>query len=501
MNAAPCGRTLRWLPLALLAATGLAAEAPAPSLSLSLRGVRDGTVEPGEPLAVAVRLAVPPRTTAAIELAPEGRAWTDAIRIEVSRESAGPALAQGAVVGRPESARLTLTATAAAGGVWLVPSAAMQSLAPGRYFVRAHLAVDGASGWIGRVESAPLSLTVVAPSAVPARVSQRVGARAFEAASAGRLEDAAGIPDAQLRLPPQDQPLLLLRAALSEQAGNPTAALFLVNRAARNVPPRALPPADLLAAQQRLQAALLGPPPTGQSPAWARVPPFLLPPADAAVAKATRSSSASTGAAAASRPPSSATTSPSVAAPAVAATPATGPRETELTAAPLDGKLVPAGELSDAIVRGDPAGQWAASGRAKSSYSNPNYGPGQATGAPDVPVGGDSIHAWCPGQQSVGTDWLEVTFARPTRATGVRVRQNLNPGAIVKVEAESVRGVRQVWWEGNDPRVQSAAAEIAWFAVRVPPTDEPVARIRLTLNLAVRPGWKQIDAIQLVAAP
>ena len=38
-------------------------------------------------------------------------------------------------------------------------------------------------------------------------------------------------------------------------------------------------------------------------------------------------------------------------------------------------------------------------------------------------------------------------------------------------------------------------------AVNVPPTSYPVAKIRLTLNLAAVPGWKQIDAVQLVAAP
>jgi hypothetical protein len=28
-----------------------------------------------------------------------------------------------------------------------------------------------------------------------------------------------------------------------------------------------------------------------------------------------------------------------------------------------------------------------------------------------------------------------------------------------------------------------------------------VARVRISLNLAAVPGWKQIDAVQLVAAP
>jgi len=41
-------------------------------------------------------------------------------------------------------------------------------------------------------------------------------------------------------------------------------------------------------------------------------------------------------------------------------------------------------------------------------------------------------------------------------------------------------------------------AEIVWFAVRVPKTLYRVATIKITLNLAAVPGWKQIDAVQLV---
>ncbi len=170
-------------------------------------------------------------------------------------------------------------------------------------------------------------------------------------------------------------------------------------------------------------------------------------------------------------------------------------------AGPPAGKVVTAAELDDAKIRADAAGQWAASAKAKSSYSNPNYGPAKATGAPDVGVAGDSIDAWCPGQQNAGTDWLEVMFAKPARATEVRVRQTFNPGAIVKVEAIAPDGTTHLWWQGTDPYRRPATREIAWFAVNVPPTSYPVAKIKLTLNLAAVPGWKQIDAVQLVAAP
>jgi hypothetical protein len=146
-------------------------------------------------------------------------------------------------------------------------------------------------------------------------------------------------------------------------------------------------------------------------------------------------------------------------------------------------------------------GQWAATARAGSQYSSPTYSAAKVTGAPDVAVAGNSPEAWCPGAQNGGTDWIELAFARPVRAAGVRVRQNLSPGAIVKVEAIAADGATHVWWAGVDPFVSTTGREIAWFGVRVPATDYAVAQVKLTLNLAAKPDWEQIDAVQLVAAP
>lgn len=165
------------------------------------------------------------------------------------------------------------------------------------------------------------------------------------------------------------------------------------------------------------------------------------------------------------------------------------------------GVVVPAGELQDATVRRDPAGQWAAAARAGSSYSNPGYAAAKATLEPNVAVAGDSPEAWCPGRQNDGSEWLEVSFARPVPAVGVRIRQSHTPGAIVKVEAYEPDGKSHLWWEGRDPQVAPEVRGIAWFAIKLPATTYAVAKVKLTLNLAAVPGWKQIDAVQLVAAP
>jgi hypothetical protein len=168
---------------------------------------------------------------------------------------------------------------------------------------------------------------------------------------------------------------------------------------------------------------------------------------------------------------------------------------------PSQGKIVLSGELVDAKIRSDAAGQWAAAATAGSQYDRALYSATQATGAPNIEVAGNSPHAWCPASRDTGKDWLEVTFAKPVHATEVRVRQNDAAGALVKIEAIDSDGTAHVWWEGVDPYKSSTVREIVWFAVRVPKTTYLVARIKLTLNLASGLGYKEIDAVQLVAGP
>lgn len=62
-------------------------------------------------------------------------------------------------------------------------------------------------------------------------------------------------------------------------------------------------------------------------------------------------------------------------------------------------------------------------------------------------------------------------------------------------------GAPHVGWYGSDPVVRSSPCEIAWLAVQVPKTDYLVTKIKITLDLTRRPDWKQIDAVQPVAAP
>ena len=480
----------------LLAAAG---EVPAPEISLSLRGVGDAIVEQGEPLRIAVRIRVPRGAKEAIKLAPASGSWSDAIMVELAPAVGGAAVARAEAIGKPVTPHATLNAKQIAGGLWLVSSTAMQRVAPGDYMVRARLAIQSGSGWNGEVASEGMPIRVAAVSDSDYRVAQRAINRAHEALLGGRMEEAASIIDAVLQRTPDDGRLLVVRADIADRAGNPLAALLCLNRAQRARPPGRVgpPPLEREELEARARASFLGnQKPSTNPPAWSWPPAAVLAlPEDELLALAKTKAVPPAAIPLATNPPA-----------AVAPPTPTKPVEVVASApANVGGSsssgLVPAGELSDAKIRADTAGQWAATATAGSQYGKTQYSPAQATGAPNVPIVGNSPDAWCPAVRNIGMDWLELTFANPTRATEVRVRQSDASGAIAKVEAIEPDGTAHVWWEGADPYKAPAIREIVWFAVRVPPTAYRVARVKLTLNLASGPGYKQIDAVQLVAAP
>lgn len=289
--------------------------------------------------------------------------------------------------------------------------------------------------------------------------------------------------DAVLETSPDNRDVLVLRAIVAERAGNLLAALLCANRAARDLSANGPPPLELYEVRARLQSQLQQAPlddRTYAPPAWSWPPRCLLesagPPSPGAV--------------------NLPLTQPSAPMPGRAGTIENPPAERS----PAAVMIVPCGDLNDVKIIADPAGQWAASATAGTKYGKTQYAPAQATGAPNINVQGNSPDAWCPENKNSGTDWLEVTFAKPVHATEVRVRQNDAAGAITKIEAIEPDGTTHVWWEGVDPFLAATVREIVWFAVRVPKTSYLVARVKLTLNLASGPGWKEIDAVQLVAA-
>jgi hypothetical protein len=489
--------------------TATAAQSPAPEIGVSLRGVTGQTIEQGEPLRIAVRLEAPTDAAKPIVLAPVGGNWADAIGVELVRAGGNVVVARGVVVGQPESPRATLDRDHLAGGMWRIPAEAMAGVGLGEYVVRARLAISSGVGWIGTAISDDANLRIVASSADPERTTQYVLARAHEAWLAGKSEEAAHLLDAKLVNTPDNIPMLTLRGAIALSAGNPGAAQACVVHATALLPPD-LPETSLELGdlQNRVMKALLFPPPgaaTVTSPAWTWPPmSVLLPPKNPPPAPP---SPLFTGLPGAPQPAAAAisqripmTSTPPVPAKGNAVSAVAGQPAKGAEARSNPGALVPPAELIDARIIADPAGQWAASATAGTQYGKTQYSAAQATGAPNISVAGNSPDAWCPENKNVGTDWLELTFAKPVHATEVRVRQNDAAGAITKIEAIEPGGTTHIWWEGVDPYVAPAVREIAWFAVRVPKTAYLVAKVKITLNLASGPGYKEIDAVQLVGA-
>lgn len=490
-----------WATAAVVATT---AQTTGPEISISLRGVADGIVEQGEPLRIAVRLEASRETTGAVALAPASGSWIDTITVELAPASGGAAIARAEAVGKADTPHATLDATHIAGGLWRFSSDAMRRVAPGDYAVRARLVIRDGGGWNGEVVSDDALLGVVAASDSVDRVSQRVASLAQDALLAGNLEEAASIIDATLTNATTDFRLLTVRAMVAERAGNPVAAMLCVNLAQRLRAPDAggPPPLDLDEMHTRLAAALAA------SDALPANPPVWSWPPLAIFSRPEAGQRASAPAAAAPAPEatpvpyavaSASPAAPSTSAQPVAAPPLT-PAKTPSSANAAGAIVIPASELTDAKVAATADGQWAASAIAGSQYGKTQYSAAKATGAPDIRVAGNSPDAWCPENKNTGTDWIEVSFAKPVHATEVRVRQNDTVGAIAKIEAIAPDGTTHVWWEGVDPFVTSTVRDIAWFAVRVPRTDYLVAKVKITLNLAAVTGWKEIDAVQLVGS-
>lgn len=491
----------------LIAPTSAAPITPAPEITLSLRGVADDVIEQGEPLRIAVRLQASRDAADTFELAPTSGSWTDAITVEIVPAGGGAAMARAEAVGKPPTPNATLNATRVAGGLWHISAETMQRVTPGDYLVRAHLSIQNGSGWNGEVVSEATPLQVVAVSEDAERVAQRAISHAQDALLDGRVEEAAVSLDAVLQRTPDDGRVLSVRAAVAERAGNPMAAMIYVNRAlqARSGTATGQPPIELDELYNRVMAALLAENAERKDPpAWSWPPVLLqpakeiLPEAKTVPALAPTSTPAASGGSA--LPAAVATPAPAQATAVVPPSPPAAPASSSpaKTGGAGNGTVVPSTQFTDAKVVADTAGQWAVSATAGSQYGKTQYSAAQAVGAPNISVAGNSPDAWCPENKSNGTDSLEVTLAKPVHATEVRVRQNDTAGAIVKVEAIEPDGTTHVWWEGVDPYQAPVVREIAWFGVRVPKTEYLVARIKLTLNLASGPGWKQIDAVQVV---
>ena len=186
--------------------------------------------------------------------------------------------------------------------------------------------------------------------------------------------------------------------------------------------------------------------------------------------------------------------------PRVAATVATPPASSTVTPSPLP-PAPPQTPAATAPQSPAPARViWATSARASSEYRATDYGANRATGAPDVPRPADHRNAWTPKLPDAGPEWLELTYSAPVSATGIRVVQSFNPGAITAIEVFDDQGAASIVWTGPD-LTRYAAGQIGVLETMFARTARPIARVRLSLDSKRVAGANSIDAVGLIPAP
>jgi hypothetical protein len=82
-------------------------------------------------------------------------------------------------------------------------------------------------------------------------------------------------------------------------------------------------------------------------------------------------------------------------------------------------------------------------------------------------------------------------------ATGVRVRQSFNPGAIKQIELYDTSGQVHIVWNGIDP-ARGGRADITWFGINFSSTTFVTQRVRIVLDSPAVSGWNEVDAVQLI---
>ena len=85
------------------------------------------------------------------------------------------------------------------------------------------------------------------------------------------------------------------------------------------------------------------------------------------------------------------------------------------------------------------------------------WGPEQATGAPDTKEAGDLPTAWASLEPDAWAEWLEVSFEKAVEIDEVRIRETFNPGTICKIVAISNDKKEIVLWEGEGNPMKAPA--------------------------------------------
>jgi len=157
--------------------------------------------------------------------------------------------------------------------------------------------------------------------------------------------------------------------------------------------------------------------------------------------------------------------------------------------------------LEEEKILKDPDGQWAIDAEASSSYASASgeqsWSPKQMTGEPNCERYGDNGYGWASKDADKGIEWVKLTFKKPVYATELRIRQNYNPGAIIKVELINIDGKSHTVWSGAD-KTKYQRDVIQYFVAKFDKTDYKTKAAKITLATNTVDGWNEIDAAQLI---
>ena len=149
----------------------------------------------------------------------------------------------------------------------------------------------------------------------------------------------------------------------------------------------------------------------------------------------------------------------------------------------------------------DSLGQWVTGAEASSTYQDhkgaDSWSAEQLIGPPDVDTYGDNGKAWTSKDQEKGIEWIKLTYDKAVNPTEIRIRQTFNPGSIIKVELIDVKGKSHTVWEGVD-KTKYEPDKIQYLKVKFDKTDYKTKSVYITLATNSLPGWKEIDAVQLI---
>ena len=119
----------------------------------------------------------------------------------------------------------------------------------------------------------------------------------------------------------------------------------------------------------------------------------------------------------------------------------------------------------------------------------------QAAGPPDADPNVDDPKAWASKSGDMGVQWIELTYHPPLSASRARIFEVNSAGAVIEIQAIDSQGRKRTAWLGNDPLRKPGVFDVALDA-----GGSKVAKLRVILDTSRRPGWNEIDAVELIGA-